>query len=520
MDVGSSGNPKKRNRNVLTDYTAYSKRYKNDSLIINRKDNRNLISLNEYIDRSVKKKVSEIFSISAVNDNRKKKLDEILTTPVAKRQKSIQYTQAVFEGKGMSAKRKGAIDYIFNCILFGQEKELWDDKETGAIKTIIETLKMPKDTNSKRCVRTALEDILNNNSKGKNSQRGRKVLIEEFSPEAQIVYEMAEHGIGSPQIAATLNERRKVRGVNETIGKDAVDGFVKRSIVLTKHRRLTEKTGKTDKESQWAKCRLGQCIQYLEQVANGLAYPIEDPPVDEFQFFPVRLNEIVFSDEKHKQCVLGCNSKYEVQVSRNEYKESCRGLDAYGFSDLEANISYSVAISSFLPHTHKDAMHLGTPAQVAATMTKCWQVEPTSERIVQDIMALPMVLQKIIDAEGTIVLNEGVRHSRRAMRHDGNGLLTTRLKPSQRKSTLRQRPLHPSLHFIRNAIINTDDGLINIEAAIAKAEEDAELAEQDAEEEEVERVRLENIQNNANEYIEENDLIEEEEEYFEDEDED
>ena len=59
---------------------------------------------------------------------------------------------------------------------------------------------------------------------------------------------------------------------------------------------------------------------------------------------------------------------------------------------------------------------------------------PTSERICEDINGFDHVLDKIIESKGTIVKDEGLRHGSRAMSHQGDNQLTTRLRPAQRKS--------------------------------------------------------------------------------------
>jgi hypothetical protein len=117
-------------------------------------------------------------------------------------------------------------------------------------------------------------------------------------------------------------------------------------------------------------------------------------------------------------------------------------------------MAYHVALSALIDdYTDPRCFLKGTPAQVYSTMTRCWTVEPTSERIVEDITSLPDVLRKIVAAEGTIVLNEGLRHGRRAERHNGNGLLTTRLTTRQRKDLLQEKPLHPDLHQLREEVL-------------------------------------------------------------------
>jgi hypothetical protein len=69
-------------------------------------------------------------------------------------------------------------------------------------------------------------------------------------------------------------------------------------------------------------------------------------------------------------------------------------------------------------------MKLGTPKEVALSLRTAWQVEPTSERIVEDVLALSRVLTKIIEANGCVVFDEFLRSR-------------------QRKQTLKLPPIHP-----------------------------------------------------------------------------
>ena len=104
-------------------------------------------------------------------------------------------------------------------------------------------------------------------------------------------------------------------------------------------------------------------------------------------------------------------------------------------------------------------------------------------------------MDKIIESEGTIVKDEGLRHGRRAMNHKGNEQLTTRLRSAQRKSTLHMAEIHPKLKFIRDEIIKSEDGSINIEAALEELAEITAIAErQKLAEEIIEEVQQENVE--------------------------
>ena len=82
-----------------------------------------------------------------------------------------------------------------------------------------------------------------------------------------------------------------------------------------------------------------------------------------------------------------------------------------------------------------------------------------------------------------------------ALKHKGNKQLTTRLRPAQRKSTLHMAVIHPELKFIRDKIIKSEDGNINIEAALEElAENTAEAERQRLAEEIMEELQQENVE--------------------------
>ena len=87
---------------------------------------------------------------------------------------------------------------------------------------------------------------------------------------------------------------------------------------------------------------------------------------------------------------------------------------------------------------------MGTPAQVWSTMSRCWTVAPTSARIIEDIDALPGVLEKIIAANGCVVHDEFLRTGRRAVSRDG-ARLTRNARSRQRIETCRACPRHPDI---------------------------------------------------------------------------
>ena len=77
-------------------------------------------------------------------------------------------------------------------------------------------------------------------------------------------------------------------------------------------------------------------------------------------------------------------------------------------------------------------------------MTKCWTLEPTSERIVNDISSLDVTLQKIVAAKGCLVPDEDLRSGRRQAKLNGAEQCKGKTHKSQRIATLKERLTHPS----------------------------------------------------------------------------
>ena len=69
-------------------------------------------------------------------------------------------------------------------------------------------------------------------------------------------------------------------------------------------------------------------------------------------------------------------------------------------------------------------------------------MEPTGERIVEDIVALPRVLNMIIANKGCVVKDEFLRTGRRHRRADDTGDLKRKPVMKQRITTLKSRPCH------------------------------------------------------------------------------
>lgn len=149
---------------------------------------------------------------------------------------------------------------------------------------------------------------------------------------------------------------------------------------------------------------------------------------------------------KHRQLrCLGDTNKgtiYEAKLVGNS-PEICRGLDSHGFADLEASVLHHTALTAVYDIDDKRAFRMGTPKEVWSTLTRCWEIAPSSERIVQDISKFKFVLQKIINANGCVVRDEALRSGARYLRLDENGECKHRPSRKQRKGTLVAPITHP-----------------------------------------------------------------------------
>ena len=94
--------------------------------------------------------------------------------------------------------------------------------------------------------------------------------------------------------------------------------------------------------------------------------------------------------------------------------ELCRGLDAHGFADLASALVRHCSVTSHYDPRDMRRFSMGTPKQVASSLLRCWEVAPTAERIVEDIMDLPRVLDIIIENDGCVVRDEFLRTGRRS----------------------------------------------------------------------------------------------------------
>ena len=94
----------------------------------------------------------------------------------------------------MAEKRRAAIEYFYVNI-YGSPDDI-----DSIVTPIMKTLCIPKGNNIrvKGILQAFKEEIENPDYLKKKDGRGRKPLIQDFSDEAKLIYDMAERGIGNP----------------------------------------------------------------------------------------------------------------------------------------------------------------------------------------------------------------------------------------------------------------------------------------------------------------------------------
>ena len=104
---------------------------------------------------------------------------------------------------------------------------------------------------------------------------------------------------------------------------------------------------------------------------------------------------------------------------------------------------------------------MGTPNAVWHTIERCWEIEPTSQRILEDIKALPEVLHKIIDAKGCVVQDLYLRSGRRYHRANDNGDCKQKPRKRDLKQTLEEPVCHQDCADARDMLRNMNFALDN-----------------------------------------------------------
>ena len=117
----------------------------------------------------------------------------------------------------------------------------------------------------------------------------------------------------------------------------------------------------------------------------------------------------------------------------------CSPCDSHSFAYLEDHMKANVHATYTMLDDDERKFKSGTPSELSRTLRRVWDVIPTSEQIIKDILHLPVAWEMIRKSKGTIVESLNNRRGRR-----GSGLKRAP-RPSQRISTLRERELHPDV---------------------------------------------------------------------------
>ena len=117
-------------------------------------------------------------------------------------------------------------------------------------------------------------------------------------------------------------------------------------------------------------------------------------------------------------------ARYEGRVV-GDSPEMCRALDSQGVADLMAAIFAYSSFTSVYAVDDPRRFKLGTPDEVFRSTERARTVAPSSKRVVEDILALPRVLSKIIEYEGCVVPDEVRRHGRRAAKWESAEMSTS-----------------------------------------------------------------------------------------------
>ena len=73
-------------------------------------------------------------------------------------------------------------------------------------------------------------------------------------------------------------------------------------------------------------------------------------------------------------------------------------------------LGQNIISTSSLPKSDPRRYDDGTPKELASAMLRTWEHTPTSERIVEDVMRYPIVIQKIVEYKGGVVPDLCMQH--------------------------------------------------------------------------------------------------------------
>ena len=236
---------------------------------------------------------------------------------------------------GSAVRRRHAIHYLFVEVFGAPDEEDWAAPNfhlrLSLPRVIMDMLNIP--ATSKAAVITAMKAIGDAHRAKKKYDpsasikvgRGAKALIEDYTPQAEVVYSVMESGMSLGNTVVVLNQWRRIRGL-EPISYGCLQRFVSSSEVMVLEKRETIKAGSKDEGTAWAWARCQFAQQLKRQLrkgariaAGGPAYVAADDGDDPAQAaleLPIFRGAVVFADEHHRKTKLGHATKYEVRIRR------------------------------------------------------------------------------------------------------------------------------------------------------------------------------------------------------------
>lgn len=186
----------------------------------------------------------------------------------------------------LSLQRVSSIEYLFHH-LFGHPKpEFW--KDLNMVPEIMRRLDIPR--GSRECVVNVLNRCMEQqeNCFDTVETRGRKALITSQSSEEYIILNGVMRQLSFSAILSEVNMWRK--SLNKSIYSwSTIQRFVSNHPLVVTNVRGVIKSGSSDVESVWAKARLAQCSQWLQQLSLG-----EVPTACDSPLRPIVMHGIAF----------------------------------------------------------------------------------------------------------------------------------------------------------------------------------------------------------------------------------
>ena len=221
---------------------------------------------------------------------------------------------------GSAARRRHAIHYLFVEVFGAPEEEDWAAPNfhlrLSLPRVIMDMLNIP--ATSKARVITTMKAIIDAHEAKKEydpsaaikAGRGAKVLIEDYTPQAEVVYRVMESGMSLGSTVVVLNQWRRRRTL-EPISYGFLQRFVRSSAVRVLEKRETIKSGSKDEGTTWAwvRCQFAQQLKRQFRkgariAAGGSTYVAAEDGDDPAQValeLHIFRGGVVFGDEHHRK---------------------------------------------------------------------------------------------------------------------------------------------------------------------------------------------------------------------------